>query len=86
MCISERVSITKVIFPRLSLIFQILSKFVVQASSDISVVDFDIPFSLCFVLAASVELVTTIGIMASVTWQVLFVAIFATIASKYVQV
>ncbi|KAM7483828.1 hypothetical protein LguiB_008411 [Lonicera macranthoides] len=62
-----------------------VGRILTRASSDMSVVDFDIPFSLCFVLAASVELVTTIGIMASVTWQVLFVAIFATIASKYVQ-
>lgn len=39
-----------------------------------------------FVLAASVEILATIGIMASVTWQVLFVGVFAIVLSKYVQV
>lgn len=48
--------------------------------------DFDIPFAYAFVMAAAIELVATIGIMASVTWPVLIVGIFATAASKYVQV
>ncbi|CAL5377263.1 unnamed protein product [Camellia sinensis] len=55
------------------------------ASSDLCVVDFDIPFSFAFVVAPLIESVAIIGIMASVTWQVLFVAFFATVASKYVQ-
>lgn len=57
-----------------------------QASSDLSVLDFDIPFSVCFVQAAGIELLTAIGIMATVTWQVLIVGVLATIAAKYVQV
>ena len=57
-----------------------------QASSDLSILDFDIPFSIIFIVAAGMELLTWIGIMASVTWQVLIVAIFAMVASKYVQV
>lgn len=56
-----------------------------RASSDLSVLDFDIPFSACFVMAAGTELLATIAIMASVTWQVLIIAIFATISTKYVQ-
>lgn len=32
------------------------------------------------------ELIATIAIMASVTWQVLIVAILAAVASKYAQV
>ena len=48
--------------------------------------DFDIPFSIIFVVAAGLELPTSIGIMASVTWQVLIVAIFAMVAANYVQV
>ncbi|CAM8890256.1 unnamed protein product [Rhodiola kirilowii] len=56
-----------------------------RASSDQSVLDFDIPFAAIFVMAAFIELVTTIGIMASVTWQVLIVAIFALLGTKYVQ-
>lgn len=48
--------------------------------------DFDVPYSIIFVAASGMEIVTTIGIMASVTWQVLIVAIPAMIATKYVQV
>ena len=51
-----------------------------------SILDFDIPFSTIFVVAATIEILTTIGIMASVTWQVLIVAILALVAAKYVQV
>ncbi|KAK9281825.1 hypothetical protein L1049_004731 [Liquidambar formosana] len=56
-----------------------------RASSDLSVLDFDIPFSIIFVVSPCLELLATIGIMASVTWQVLIVAIFAMVATKYVQ-
>ena len=51
-----------------------------------SILDYDVPFSTIFVVAASIELLTTIGIMASVTWEVLIVAILAMVAAKYVQV
>ena len=51
-----------------------------------SVLDFDIPFSILFVVAAGVELLVTIGIMTFVTWQVLIVAVLAMVAVKYVQV
>lgn len=57
-----------------------------QASSDFSVLDFDIPFTFASVLVSGVEIVSTICILASVTWQVFVVGIFATVASKYVQV
>lgn len=57
-----------------------------QASSDLSVLDFDIPMGFQFVLAASVEILSTIVIMASVTWQVLIVGLFAVVSAKYVQV
>ncbi|KAK7826246.1 abc transporter c family member 8 [Quercus suber] len=59
--------------------------FLVQASSDLSILDFDIPFSTMFVVAATIEILTTIGIMASVTWEVLIVAILAMVAAKYIQ-
>ncbi|KAK2997380.1 hypothetical protein RJ639_025805 [Escallonia herrerae] len=62
-----------------------VGRILTRASSDLSVLDFDIPFSTAFVLAAGIELLATIGIMASVTWPVLIVGILATIASKYVQ-
>ncbi|KAH6771586.1 multidrug resistance-associated protein 6 [Perilla frutescens var. frutescens] len=62
-----------------------VGRILTRASSDLSVLDFDIPMGFQFVLAASVEILTTIGIMASVTWQVFFVGIFAIVSSKYVQ-
>lgn len=57
-----------------------------QASSDLSVVDFDIPFSAIFVISGAIDLLVVIAIVASVTWEVLLVAIPAIIASTYVQV
>ncbi|KAL0341922.1 UNVERIFIED_CONTAM: ABC transporter C family member 8 [Sesamum calycinum] len=56
-----------------------------RASSDLSVLDFDLPMAFVFVMAAFTEMLATIGIMASVTWQVFFVGIFAMVSSKYVQ-
>ncbi|CAI9114291.1 OLC1v1014977C1 [Oldenlandia corymbosa var. corymbosa] len=62
-----------------------VGRILTRASSDLSVLDFDIPLTVAFVMAATTELIATIGIMASVTWQVLVVGIIASIASKYVQ-
>ncbi|KAL3514320.1 hypothetical protein ACH5RR_027037 [Cinchona calisaya] len=62
-----------------------VGRILTRASSDFSVLDFDIPFAYASVLVATIEIVATIGIMASVTWQVLIIGIFATAASKYVQ-
>nr|GEW24687.1 retrovirus-related Pol polyprotein from transposon TNT 1-94 [Tanacetum cinerariifolium] len=56
------------------------------SSIDLSVLDFDIPFSFDFLVTYAIELVTIIIVMASVTWQVLIVGIFATIATKYFKV
>ncbi|KAI9162259.1 hypothetical protein LWI28_025524 [Acer negundo] len=56
-----------------------------RASSDLSVLDFDIPFSILFAVSGGVELLVTIGIMTFVTWQVLIVAVLAMVAVKYVQ-
>lgn len=57
-----------------------------QASSDLSIVDFDIPYSLSFVMIGAIEVVTTIVIIATVTWQVLVVAVPALIITIWVQV
>ncbi|KAK4754038.1 hypothetical protein SAY87_002142 [Trapa incisa] len=62
-----------------------VGRILTRASSDFSTLDFDIPFSLVFVIAPALEIIATIAVMASVTWQVLIAAILATIASKYVQ-
>ncbi|KAK7294321.1 hypothetical protein RJT34_17210 [Clitoria ternatea] len=56
-----------------------------QASSDLSILDFDIPFSITFVVSVAIEIVVIICIMVSVTWQVLIVAIPAMVLSIYAQ-
>jgi ATP-binding cassette, subfamily C (CFTR/MRP), member 1 len=58
----------------------------VQASSDLSILDFDIPYAMAFVTTGSIEVVTTILVMGTVTWQVLVVAVPVTITMVYVQV
>ncbi|PON96125.1 ATP-binding cassette containing protein [Trema orientale] len=62
-----------------------VGRILTRVSSDLSILDYDIPFSIVFVVSAFIELLIIIGIMASVTWQVLIVAIFSLVASIYVQ-
>ncbi|XP_073110612.1 ABC transporter C family member 10 isoform X2 [Elaeis guineensis] len=47
----------------------------VLVSSDLSIVDLDVPFSLIFSINATLNAYSIIGVLAVVTWQVLFVAI-----------
>jgi hypothetical protein len=58
----------------------------VQASSDLSILDFDIPYSITFAITIAIEVLVIICIMVSVTWQVLIVAVPAMVASICVQV
>ncbi|GLU14361.1 hypothetical protein SLE2022_309370 [Rubroshorea leprosula] len=62
-----------------------VGRILTRASSDLSIVDFDIPFASIFVAASGTELLATIAIMAFVTWPVLIVAILAMLAVKYIQ-
>ncbi|XP_011072489.1 ABC transporter C family member 8-like isoform X2 [Sesamum indicum] len=62
-----------------------VGRILTRASSDLSVLDFNLPMAFVFVLAPVMEMLATIGIMASITWQVFFVGIFAMVSSKYVQ-
>ncbi|XP_022721513.1 ABC transporter C family member 8-like isoform X3 [Durio zibethinus] len=57
----------------------------ILASSDMSILDFNIPFATIFLVAGATEVIATIGIMAFITWQVLIVAILAMIAVNYIQ-
>ncbi|KAH1048142.1 hypothetical protein J1N35_038926, partial [Gossypium stocksii] len=57
----------------------------ILASSDMSILDFDIPFSIVFVAAGATDFIATIGAMAFITWQVLIVAVLAMVAVNYVQ-
>ncbi|XP_078177310.1 ABC transporter C family member 8-like isoform X1 [Carex rostrata] len=52
-----------------------VGRILTRASSDMSILDFDIPYSISFVVAASTEVAMIIIIMSTVTWQVLIIAI-----------
>ncbi len=49
--------------------------FYVQVSSDLSIIDLDIPFNLSFTVSASINASSALVVLAVVTWQVLFVTI-----------
>jgi ABC-type multidrug transport system fused ATPase/permease subunit len=63
-----------------------VGRILTRASSDLSILDFDIPYSMAFVAAGGIEVVTTVLVMGTVTWQVLVVAIPVAITMVYVQV
>ncbi|PRQ60312.1 putative xenobiotic-transporting ATPase [Rosa chinensis] len=46
-----------------------------EFSSDLSIVDLDILFSLVFACGATINAYSNLGVLAAVTWQVLFVSI-----------
>lgn len=58
----------------------------VQASSDLSILDFDLPYSITYVASMTIEILVIICIMVSVTWQILIVVVPAMVASIYIQV
>ncbi|CAL5039011.1 unnamed protein product [Urochloa decumbens] len=62
-----------------------VGRIITRASSDLSILDFDIPYSMAFVATGGIEVVTTVLVMGTVTWQVLVVAIPVTITMVYVQ-
>lgn len=62
-----------------------IGRILTRASSDLSILDFDIPYSMAFVVTGGIEVVTTVLVMGTVTWQVLVVAIPVAISMVYVQ-
>ncbi|WVZ23660.1 hypothetical protein V8G54_002204 [Vigna mungo] len=62
-----------------------IGRILTRASSDLSTLDFDIPYSITFVTCIPIEILVIIGAMVLVTWPVFIVAIPAIVASKYVQ-
>ncbi|KAH7657583.1 Xenobiotic-transporting ATPase protein [Dioscorea alata] len=62
-----------------------VGRILTRASSDMSIIDFDIPYSMVFALAGWIELLTTVIFLAIVTWQVLIVAIPVMILVVYIQ-
>ena len=57
-----------------------------QVSVDMSMVDLDIPFTFGNVLALAADMVTMIVLIAIATWEILLIAIPATILIQYIQV
>ncbi|TXG71098.1 hypothetical protein EZV62_006033 [Acer yangbiense] len=52
-----------------------LGRILSRVSSDLSIVDLDVPFSLIFAVGATTNCYTSLGVLAVVVWQVLFVSI-----------
>ena len=52
-----------------------LSCYHVQVSSDLSIIDLDVPSSLDFYVAACINASSILVVLAVVTWEVLFVTI-----------
>ncbi|CAA7402677.1 unnamed protein product [Spirodela intermedia] len=46
-----------------------------RVSSDLSITDLDVPFSLMFSLSATLNAYSQLGVLAVITWQVLFVSV-----------
>ncbi|GMI77928.1 multidrug resistance-associated protein 6 [Hibiscus trionum] len=62
-----------------------VGRILTRASSDMSILDFEIPIASVFVVCSATELMAIIGIMAFITWQALIVAILAMVPLKYIQ-
>ncbi|KQK07121.1 hypothetical protein BRADI_2g33210v3 [Brachypodium distachyon] len=56
-----------------------------RASSDLCILDFDIPFTMTFVISGTIEVAATVVIMIVVTWQVVLVALPVVFAVLYIQ-
>uniref|UniRef100_A0ACD5ZL39 Uncharacterized protein n=1 Tax=Avena sativa TaxID=4498 RepID=A0ACD5ZL39_AVESA len=58
-----------------------------RASSDLNILDLDVPFAFMFSLAASLNAYSNLGVLAVVTWEVLLVSVpmivFATRLQRY---
>ena len=46
-----------------------------QVSSDLSIIDLDVPMVFMFTSSASLNAYSNLGVLAVVTWQVLFVSV-----------
>ncbi|RLN30691.1 ABC transporter C family member 8-like [Panicum miliaceum] len=62
-----------------------IGRIMTRASSDLSVLDFDVPYTMTFVISGTIEVAATIVIMIMVTWQVVLVAVPVVIVLLYIQ-
>ncbi|KAF8380113.1 hypothetical protein HHK36_027584 [Tetracentron sinense] len=52
-----------------------LGRILSRVSADLSIVDLDVPFSLVFAVGATTNAYANLGVLAAVTWPILFVSI-----------
>ncbi|KAK1268576.1 ABC transporter C family member 10 [Acorus gramineus] len=52
-----------------------LGRILSRVSSDLSIIDLDVPFSFVFTIGATMNAYSNLGVLAVVTWQVLFVSV-----------
>ena len=57
-----------------------------QVSSDLSIVDLDVPFTFVFAIGAGFNAYSNLGVLAVVTWEVLFVSVPLMVLAIRVQV
>ncbi|KAJ4894203.1 ABC transporter C family member 8 [Raphanus sativus] len=62
-----------------------VGRILTRASSDLNVLDYDIPFAFIFVVSPAVELTAALIVMTYVTWQVIIIALLALAATRVVQ-
>ncbi|KAL4194336.1 hypothetical protein AMTRI_Chr05g68090 [Amborella trichopoda] len=62
-----------------------IGRILTRASSDMSLLDFDIPYAIGFSVCTLLELISVLIIMCIVTWQVLVVAIPVMLLTYYLQ-
>ncbi|CAN6354014.1 unnamed protein product [Urochloa humidicola] len=62
-----------------------IGRIMTRVSSDLSTLDFDVPYTMTFVISGTIEVAATIVIMAMVTWQVVLVAVPVVIVLLYIQ-
>ena len=56
----------------------------IQVSSDLSIVDLDVPFGLMFVAGVSINAYRNLVVLAVVTWKVLFVVLLFVVNTAHV--
>ncbi|KAJ4887060.1 ABC transporter C family member 8 [Raphanus sativus] len=62
-----------------------VGRILTRASSDMNILDFDIPSAFILVVVPAIELTAALIIMTYVTWQVIIIALLALAATKVVQ-
>ncbi|KAJ0229843.1 ABC transporter type 1 [Hirschfeldia incana] len=62
-----------------------VGRILTRASSDMNILDFDIPSAFILVVVPAVELTASLIVMTYVTWQVIIIALLALAATKVVQ-